>query len=161
MIEDFGQFKSDIGELRANVSFIKDEMHDMKYSITNSIEKISNSMTLLATVTEKLNQNFDEHKIIHLRIDKVIEEFNENYDGLNLIKDELNFVKNNQISCLEKNKTKEEKEKNSILNKTKEKIIEYILIVGISVLFFVLFSHLSEYITFMNNNNINNINPIK
>jgi chromosome segregation ATPase len=159
--EEFGQFKTDIGELKVNVTVIKDEIHEMKVSITNSIEKISNSMTVLATVSEKLHQNHEDHKLIHTRIDNTETKFKEYYksiedrfeedeDNLDKVRTDLIVLNSSHTQCiLEKARIQADAD-NSIWKKTKNRFVEYIFIVIMCLTVYVLFSHFKEFISYMN-----------
>lgn len=146
---ELGQIQTDIGELKTNVSVIKTEIQDMKQSITNSVDKISNSMTILATVTEKLNTNASDHKIIHKRIDDLEEDHELTKEKIDGNKNTLIELKLVQESLVQKIKEEDEEEKNSFLNKIKDKSVEYVIMIVGGLFLYILISNIPKYISFI------------
>jgi DNA repair ATPase RecN len=146
MTDDFIQIKIDIGDLKSNVSAIKTDLTDMKHSITNAIDRISNSMAVLATVSEKLNHNDEVHREINLKIEDIIETQLEQHER-------LSSLQSSHEACLNTRKQLEDSKKNSPFNKAKDKLVEYLFLIIVTLVIFVLFSHFSDYIEYMNTKN--------
>ena len=146
---EIGQIKEDIGELKVNVSHIKDEVHDMKKSITTAVEKISNSMTTLASVSEKLNQNVLDHQNLTDRIDDLEDVGTKLTEQVNEHSIELRAIKGIHLACVEQKRMEEEKKKNSFINRAKDKVTEYIFIVLMALTVYVLVTHFQKFVLFM------------
>lgn len=146
---ELGRIQTDIGELKTNVSVIKTEIQDMKHSITNSVDKISDSMTVLATVTEKLNTNASDHKIIHKRIDDLEEDHELTKEKIDSNKNTLIELKLVQESLVQKIKEEDEEEKNSIINRIRDKSVEYIVMVIGGLLLYILLTNVPSFIRFV------------
>ena len=147
------QIKTDIGELRTNVGFIKEEIHDMKQSLSTSVEKISNSMTVLATVTEKINNHASEHKNLSEKIEKISDRQDEQDLELEKHKDQLIEVQKTLLLFEEHRKREDEKIKNSLFVKVKDRVLEYLFLILIALSVFVLAKHFGDFMTYMNNQN--------
>lgn len=145
MAEDFVQIKIDIGELKSNVGFIKSDITDMKHTVAGAIEKISNSMATMASVSEKLMYNDEAHKGMNLKIEGIMEAQLEQHE-------KLSALMLSHDACLSTRKLKEEVKKNSPWNRAKDKIVEYLFIVLITITAFVLLTHVDDYIKFINRN---------
>lgn len=149
--EDIGDLKDNVNNLNTNVAVVKNEIQDMKHSVTSAIDKISDSMVSLASVTEKLNFNVEEHRIINNRIENLEESQKEQ----NILLIEL---RNSHILCSDRRKEEEEERKNSPWNKAKDKAFEYVFIAIVALVIFILASHFGEFSTFLNSTG--NANPV-
>lgn len=146
--------KTDIGELKTNVGFIKEEMHDMKQSLSVSVEKISNSMTVLATVTEKINNHANEHKNLTEKIEKISDRQDEQDEELEKHKDQLIEIQKTLLLFEEHRKREDEKIKNSLFVKVKDRILEYLFLILIALSVFVLAKHFNDFMSYMNNQSV-------
>ena len=148
------QIKTDIGELKTNVGFIKEEMHDMKKSLSISVDKISNSMTVLATVTEKINNHASEHRNLSDKIEKLSERQDEQDEELENHKDQLIEIQKTLLLFEEHRKREDEKYKNSLFVKVKDRVLEYLFLILIALSVFVLAKHFGDFMSYMNNQNV-------
>jgi uncharacterized protein YPO0396 len=151
MAEEFTQIKIDIGELKTNVNVIKSEVTDMRHSVTNAIDKIANSMATLATVTEKLHHNDENHKDMYDRLDTLDEKAETNHTLII----ELGA---SHKQCLDTRRAAEEAVKNSPWQKAKDKAVEYLFVIIIVLVVYVLGSHFTDFTNYMNSQS--NANPV-
>lgn len=147
MSEDYTEIKSDIGELKATTSAIRSEMQDMKQSVSKAVDKISDSMAVLAGVTEKLNNNIAEQQRQNGRIDDietVQDQYKEKFDQLKLSHD----------LCFERRKQEEEKIKNSPFNRAKDKFVEWVFVILIVLVVYILISNFKGFVSYMNSGKV-------
>lgn len=146
--EDFVQIKIDIGDLKSNVSTIKNDIIDMKTSVTTAIDRISTSMATLATVTEKLLNNDEAHRIINKKIQVVEETQLDQHD-------KMIELKQLHEQCVNLRRIDNDNKKNSPLNKAKDKAVEYIFILLLGLIAFIMYSHFNDYLKFINKEELN------
>jgi chromosome segregation ATPase len=146
-MSDLDQIKNVIGDLKTDVAVVKTEVKEMKNSITTAVEKISDSMITLALVTEKLNNNLDEHKYINHKLEIIETEQEEQRDTL------LN-LKNSHDVCNDRRKTDEDRRANSPLAKARVKVVEWSFIFLVALAIFTIFNHLPDFFKFAADSNI-------
>jgi chromosome segregation ATPase len=142
----------ELTQIRTDIGVIKSEIGDMKVSLTNAVEKISDSMAKMAAVSEKLNHNTEEHRHMSERINNIEETQEEQ-------KEKLFELKTTHAQCMEQRKLEEDKKKNSPWQKGKDKAVEWIFVLLVGLVLFVLVSHFGEFTKYMNNTG--NSNPVQ
>lgn len=164
-MDDYTQIKADMQELKINVKTIKEEISSMKQGVSDTMTKMTDALILLATITEKMNSNFDEHKVLHRRLDAAEHslELVKNDIDSNLYEDirdlerkvielaqkhhELELRHNN---CLEGRRREEAEEKNTIVAKLKSAVVEWAGIGVIALLLYVFYTHAKDFFVFIN-----------
>jgi enoyl-[acyl-carrier-protein] reductase (NADH) len=153
----------DMGELKANVSTIKEDMHDVKSSLASNFDKIEKVLLILATISEKQTYNIEEHKQIHKRIDdvqecniKVNDKVEEKFESF---KDKFNELHKEHIECIAMSKHDDTKtttttSNNSVWKRALDKVIEYGLIILICLVFYILAVNAPGFFKFVDNSPI-------
>lgn len=151
-MDELKDLQSDISSVKVDVAVIKTEVQDMKHSVTTAVEKLATSMATMATLTEKLHNNKDEHEIIHERIDDVKEQTESH--ALKLLE-----LKLTHDACITTRKQELENKKNSPWQKAKDKTVEWLFVIIVALVLYILFTHFGSFLTFMNNTG--NANPVQ
>jgi chromosome segregation ATPase len=150
-MDELKELQSDMSAVKVDVAVIKTEVQDMKSSVTLAVEKLATSMATMATLTEKLHNNKDEHEIIHERIDTVKEQADAH--ALQLLEMRLTHE-----ACISTRKQELETKKNSPWQKGKDKVVEWLFVIVVALVLYILFINFPHFLTFMNNNS--NSNPV-
>lgn len=144
---DIGEVKTVVDVLKTDVAVIKTEVGIMKDSITVAVEKISDSMVALATVSEKLNSNLEEHKHINSKLEIIELE----QDAQRVTVHEVKVAHEN---CYTRRQTEEDRRKNSPLQKAKDKIVEWTFVFLVALVVFIIYSHTATFFKWMSSNGI-------
>lgn len=162
-MEEQIQLKIDIGEVKSNVFGIKEDMHDIKYSLGLNFEKIENVLLILAGISEKQIYNIEEHKQIHKRIDNIEEcniKMNEKVEiKANEFREKFDTLHKEHIECIAMNKHHEDSKtttstttttsNNSVFKRAIDKVIEYSLIVLVCLVLYILAVNAPEFFKFV------------
>ena len=158
----------DMGELKANVSTIKEDMHDVKSSLASNFDKIEKVLLILATISEKQTYNIEEHKQIHKRIDdaqecniKVNDKIEEKFE---IFKDKFDELHREHIECIAMSKRHDDTKtttstttttsNNSVWKRALDKVIEYGIIILICLVFYILAVNAPGFFKFVDNSAI-------
>jgi len=135
------ELKVDVGELKVNVCFIKDEMSDMKDTVGTAVEKMSETLVILATVTEKLSSNVNEHKTIHSRMDTF---------GVkqNILSEELVRMKNIHRICSNRRQLIEDEKRKTSFYVAKKKVSELIWVILFFLVLFIMIQNAGNFLNF-------------
>lgn len=144
------KLENKIDTIDNTLSSIKEDTSEFKQSMSSATSQISEAMVLMATVTEKMNHNFEDHKNIYSRIEKVEDHIDTCFDDYKNFKDEFNKVKTIHELCIERRKVEEDTKKNSVWQKAKVKALEWFIIIVMCLTVFIMCTHFREFLDFMN-----------
>jgi len=162
MVDD--EKRVDMGELKANIFDIKEDMRDVKTSLSSNFDKIEKVLYILAGISEKQTYNIEEHKQIHKRIDdvqecniKVNDKVEEKFESF---KEKFNELHREHIECLavskhhDDTKTTTTTSNNSVWKRALDKVIEYGIIILICLVFYILAVNAPGFFKFVDNSTI-------
>lgn len=82
----------ELSEINARLGVIEFSMSRMEDAVTKGMDSISKAMTDMAVVMSKINENHEQHKIIHERID-------DNVEKTEKVSDMLLILSTNYANC--------------------------------------------------------------
>jgi chromosome segregation ATPase len=144
MGDDINDLKLNVGELKINVGSIKEDISEMKDNVTNAVDRMSETLVVMAGVTEKLNHNMEEHKTIHGRIDGLS-------NKQEILADEVHRMKTIHKTCSNRRQLIETEKKNSAFQIAKKRISESIYVILFLLLVFIAVEHAKDFITYIQN----------
>lgn len=164
-MDDYTQIKADMHELKINVKTIREEIAAMKQGVSDTMAKMTDALILLATITEKMNSNFDEHKVLHRRLDSTEHSLelirndidNNVYEDIRRLENKINDLSHKTYelevrhnNCLDSKRREEAEEKNTIVSKLKSVVVEWAGIGVIALLLYMFYTHAKDFFVFIN-----------
>jgi chromosome segregation ATPase len=159
MHAELSDLKDTVTEVRVEMSAVQTTMSQLKDNIQTSMSQVSSALLALASVTEKLNANLEEHKMLHGRIDAIKATCETRREDWEEIKDRMMAMELQHSNCMKEKRqalelemaeaaNQQARKQQSLWTKVKEKAVDVVVTAALTFLFYVGYTHIDGFVKF-------------
>jgi len=157
MHAELSDLKNTVTEVRVEVSAVQATMSQLKDNIQTSMSQVSSALLALASVTEKLNANLEEHKLLHGRIDAIKATCETRREDWEEVKDRMMAMELQHTNCMRAQQQARELAQAeaqaklaapSTWTKIKDKAVDVVVTAALAFLFYIGYVHIDGFVKF-------------